>query len=284
MDQSLEQRIRRTYESMSTKDRQLADIVLEFPGDVVMLSATELAEKAVVSKAAVSRFVRRLGYVDFKEVRTEIRAAQVAGEPIFFSRSDLLELQSSDALQHHLENDISNLNRTLREADAELIERVSNHIVRANRVWCMGFRNSNFFAGYIRRQLVEIRRDVTLLPTPGQTLGEDLSGAGSDDLVIIVGLRRRTRQLQKVMQVLHARKVPILYFTDRHSVTTAKFASYTFTCAVGGSSMFDSYVGLISLLNFVCTKTAAAAGSTGRENLYNANELLDDLDEIDPEN
>ena len=55
----LEQRIKESFELMPETDRALADTILNFPGDVLLLSATELAEKSQVSKAAVSRFVRR---------------------------------------------------------------------------------------------------------------------------------------------------------------------------------------------------------------------------------
>jgi len=281
---TLEQRIKNTYQSMPFGDRQLAEVILEYPGEIVMLSATELAEKAGVSKAAVSRFVQRLGYENFKEMSTEIRQVQISGAPIFLNRSDLKLLPSSDALRQHLEIDIENLTRTIQDTDPDLVETVSRHILSANRVWCLGFRNGAFFAGYVRRQLIQIRSNVTLLPTPGQTLGEELGTADKNDLVIIVGLRRRTRELHRVMKVLSERRVPIVYFTDHHAITSTQYATYTFSSFVRGASLFDSYVGLLSLLNFVCAKTSANSGSQGRLHLDKAESMLGDLDEIDSEN
>lgn len=42
-------------------ERRLAEFVLDFPGDLASYTGAELAELASVSKATVSRFVRRLG-------------------------------------------------------------------------------------------------------------------------------------------------------------------------------------------------------------------------------
>ena len=64
---TIERRIRALYEEMPGSERALADRVLEFPGDVLLCSATELAELAGASQAAVSRFVRRLCYNGFRD-------------------------------------------------------------------------------------------------------------------------------------------------------------------------------------------------------------------------
>ena len=281
---SLEQRIKTKHPSMADTDRRLAATILEFPGDVLMLSATELADRANVSKAAVSRFVRRLDYSDFREMKHEIRDAQMSGAPIFLNRSDLKSVSSTDALQQHLNQDIENLHRTLHSVDTKSVEELIAKILSARTVWCLGMRNSAYFSAYVRRQLVQIRNNVSLLPSPGQTLSEELSPANEQDLIIIIGLRRRTPQLHRIMEVMHKRGVPIAYFTDLRAISTLQYATWNFRCAVRGTSLFDSYVGLLSLLNFISAKTAAAAGKAGRKHLEEVETLLGDLDELFNEN
>ena len=63
LPQSLSARIRSCYEDLSPTDRRLADLMLEYPGDIASYSASELARLTNVSNAAVSRFVQRLGRV-----------------------------------------------------------------------------------------------------------------------------------------------------------------------------------------------------------------------------
>ncbi len=281
---SLEKRVHARYQQMPGSERALADLILEYPGDILLHTATSLSERAQVSKAAVTRFVRRLGFKDYREMQREVREAQMAGEPIYLNTALVTPAKAGDSLERHIEQDMENLRQTWKSVEASNIDEVVKRILSARRVWTLGFRNSYFFASYIRRQLIQVRPEVTLLPVPGQVLTEDLAGMGRDDLLIAVGLRRRTPQIRRIMELAHSRGVPIVYITDRRAVTTPKLASWTFACQVRGISLFDSYVGVISVLNYLCTEVAAEAGRPGRRRLKQIEDLMELAGEIDPDN
>lgn len=277
---AIERLIRSNYEEMPGSERALADRVLEYPNEVLLYSATELADRAGASKAAVSRFVKRLGYGNFREMQHEIRNAQMTGDPIFLSA---VPDREQNSLSRHLENDMTNLRETIEQVDATMVEEVSQAILGAKRVVCLGYRNSYVFANYLRRQLVLIRPEVSLIPAAGQTLMEDVGDLGSGDLLIAVGLRRRSAQLAQAMQLFHDRGVPIAYVTDRRAVRTRSFATWVFACQVRGTSLFDSYAGVVSLLNFLATHTYHASGRKGRSRLSEIEGMLEALGELDPE-
>jgi DNA-binding MurR/RpiR family transcriptional regulator len=113
---------------------------------------------------------------------------------------------------------------------------------------------------------------------------EDLASMAPEDLVIAVGLRRRPPQLGKAMEVIHGQGVPIAYITDRVAVTTPQYATWRFRCQVRGTSLFDSYVGVIGLLNYLCTEAVAAAGESGRERLGRIEDLMELMGELDATN
>ena len=62
---------------MPESERRIADLILEFPGEIAAYSATELAKISGGSKAAVTRLVQRLGFASFDEARR-------AGAPLPF--------------------------------------------------------------------------------------------------------------------------------------------------------------------------------------------------------
>lgn len=281
---TLEKRLHARYEVMPGSERALADVILEYPGDLLLYSATALAERAHVSKAAVTRLVKRLGYGDYREMQREVREAQEAGEPIYLNTSLVTPVLEGDSLRRHVDQDMMNLRQTWEAVRPQDMDAVVQLALGARRVWVIGFRNSYFFASYVRRQLTQIRPDVNLLPVPGQVLVEDLPGMGSDDLAIVIGLRRRTSQLRRVMQIMHDQGVPIAYITDRVAVATPKLATWVFPCQTRGMSLFDSYVGVISLLNYLCTEAVARAGETGRVRLGRIEDLMGLMQEIDPNN
>lgn len=278
---SIERRIRACYEQMPSSERALADRVLDFPGDVLLCSATELAELAGASKAAVSRFVRRLGYDGFRDMQREIRAAQSTGDPIFLTTGLIGTRKAEDPLHVHLERDLHCLRETLARLDEGLVNEVVTRIVGARRVVCLGFRNSYFFAAYARRQLLLVHPRADLAPADGQTLIEYTGDLGKEDLLLIFGFRRRPLLLRKLMELMHGRGIPIAYLTDRQAVTNTKFARWTLPCEVHGTSLFDSYVGVISLINFICTQVSVRAGAAGRKRLRQIEDLGELLGELD---
>jgi DNA-binding MurR/RpiR family transcriptional regulator len=281
---AIERRIRAAYETMPGSERALADRVLEYPSDVLLCSATELAELAGASKAAVTRFVKRLGYGDFRDMQREIRLAQTTGDPIFLASRPARAKDDGGSVASHLDNDVACLRQTFEKIDEVAIEAAARRIVDARRVVCLGFRNSQFFAAYARRLIVHIRPNVVLLPAAGQVLMEDMSDLGRDDLILAIGLRRRTPLLGSTLKLMNERNVPIAYVTDRRAVTTTKFANWTFPCQVRGTSSLDSYVGVVSLLNFICTRAMTLAGSAGRKRLGRIEEMLEALGELDSSN
>lgn len=281
--ESLEQRIKEAYDLLPRSERAVAQRIVEFPGDLLFQTATDLAERTNVSKATISRLVQRLGYRDYRALQREVRNAQEAGEPIYLNAS-LAQPSSKDGhIENHLQRDVMTLRQTFEGLSVRDLNEIAEHALTGRRVWVMGFRNSFFFASYVRRQISQVRPDVFLVPVPGQNPAEELAQVSSDDMVIAIGLRRRPPQLRTHMAQLHQRGISIAYITDRSAVITKRFARWCITCPTQGMSLFDSYVGVVSVLNYLCTEIVSLAGEAGRARLIHIEHLMDATSEIDKE-
>lgn len=282
----LEKRIHAHYENLPASERALADLILEYPGDILLYSATDLSARASVSKAAVTRLIKRLGYSDYREMQREVRDAQETGEPIYLNTSLVAApAGNSQSIERHLGRDLENLRQTLQAVNPRELDQIVARAATAPRVWVIGFRNSHFFAAYTRRQLVQVRPNVSLVPMPGQVLMEDLSHVSPEDLVIAIGLRRRPPLLGNTLRILNQEiGVPIAYITDHMAVSTKKLATWTIACQTRGVSLFDSYVGVISILNYLCSEVVATLGESGRAQLGRIEDLMDMLGEIERHN
>jgi DNA-binding MurR/RpiR family transcriptional regulator len=261
------EKIREHYESLPSSERPLADLLLEFPGDITLYSAGELAARAGVSNAAATRLIKRLGYADYRAARAEVRAAQSSGQPIYLNNSMPSAPASDDSLARQLEQDMANLRATYDALDRAALAEAIAALGEAQAVWCIGLRNSYFFASYLRRQLMQARAGVHLVPQPGQVLMEEVGGIGARDVAVVIGLRRRAEITAAAMAHLSGRGVPILYVTDHRADRTARLASWVLRCRTRGVSLFDSYVGVTSLLNHVATEVVAASGDQGRRRM-----------------
>lgn len=276
----VDNRILDLYDRLPASERRLADVVLECQGDLARYSASELAEKAGVSRATTSRLFRRLGYDRFGDARREARGIEPWGSPL---STETLGPRPADArgrLSLHLARDVQNLSRTFDSLRPEALDEAIRLLVAARRVWVIGFRNSHALAHYARNVLTTLKPDVRLTPGPALDVAEDLASLSDRDVVLAIGLRRRPHLFRRLLALMHGRGVPIVMVTDPTASTPARYATVVLRCHNWGSSLFDSYAAAISVLNLLCAHVATELGAAARDRLATIEDIHGELDDL----
>ena len=277
---TIEGRIRASYDSLPESERRIADLILEFPGDVAAYSATELAEISGGSKAAVTRLVKRLGFASFDEARRAARDAQAWGSPLYLLSKESPASDFATRIGAHIEQDHRNISATLEALRADTVGEMVDAICHARRVYLVGFRNSYYLAGYARQQFLQVRGEVHLLPAAGETLAEEIADLTAEDLLIMIGFRRRLRVVPQVMATARMLGAKVLYITD-WSVEPDANATWTIPCAVRGADVFDRYSSAMSLLHFLSVSVVDRLAADGRGRLQDIESLHGELHEFD---
>ncbi|MDF1730645.1 MAG: MurR/RpiR family transcriptional regulator [Minwuia sp.] len=276
---SLEKAIRTHYASLPESERRIADQILEFPGEVAAYSATELAEMSNGSKAAVTRLIQRLGFASYEDARRAARDAQTWGSPVYLMFKETVGQAFSTRIQSHVDQDTRNIALTMQSLNPDRVRAIVDAICTARRVYCIGWRNSHFLAGYFQWQIVQVREDVRLLPGQGTTLAEDIATMTSDDVLVCIGMRRRVPQTGLVMDEAHRLGARILYITDM-AAPPVESATWSIPCAVRGTDPFDRYGSVLSLLHFLSVAVVEKLAEKGREHLQSIERVHDALDEL----
>ena len=279
-----EQNIWRLYETLPRSERVIADVLLESPGDVAIYTSKELAHRAGSSNSAFSRLIKRIGYKNYKELQHQVRDAQVKGVALYNTTTNPEQSALCEKVEKHLEQDLRNLRTTLEALSYSEFQEAVNRAEKAKKIWVIGFRNGYFYASYLRRHLALLRANITLLPVAGQSIMEDLGEASTDDLVIAIGLRRRSPVLKECMEVLQEMGVPIVYFCDHRAVATRKYADWSFPCQTTGSAVFDSCSAVQSLISFFVNEVQHCIGRNGHHRLLKLEKYVSALSETDVDN
>lgn len=277
---SVESRIKASYADLPESERRIADLILEFPGEMAAYSATELAQLSGGSKAAVTRLVRRIGFASFDEARRAARDAQSWGSPLYLMQRRTRKTGLSARVRAHIEQDVRNISFTLEGLRGDAFDEMVTAICRARRVFLLGYRNSHHLAGYARWQIIQGRGDVYLLPAAGETVAEEIADLSAEDLLIVIGFRRRVSQMADVMNAAAAAGARILYITDR-AASPSPHATWTIPCAVRGMDIFDRYAAAMSLLHFLCVAVMEKLGTKGRNHLQRIESLHEELHDFD---
>ncbi len=251
----IDERIEALTEMLPDSERKLAELLTARQVLLATHSATELAAMAGSSKAAVTRFIQRIGYTSFADARREAREAQYSGSPAFQYAPEISRVDE-DAFGSHVQRDIENITRSFERLNPKVFNDAIDRMVSARRIAVIGYRNSYALAQYLARQLVLFKDAVALLPQAGQTLGEDLCGWGADDIVIILAFRRRVPLMDRIARHAKQTGLPTLVFTDANTPANEMPGTWRIVCDTRGAAQFDSYAAAMSVLNLLVSTMA----------------------------
>lgn len=237
---TLEERITARYPELTPQERRAADTLLDQAGDLPTYRATELARLAGVSKATMSRLVRRLGYDSFEGLRAHLRRQRGRGLPV--------AVEPVPALRDRLAQEIAYLTHAYAGLSDTLLDDVARALAAARQVVVVGRRGSFPVAIELRRNLAQVRDGVLLSPAPGQSLAEDLAGLGPDDVVVVVSFRRHAAGVVAAVDRLVADGVRVLLIADPTLRVLAARATWWVECPVGYEGAFDAHTAGTSLV------------------------------------
>lgn len=280
---ALEQRLREQQGALSAADRRFAEVLLAHPRELLGFSATELAAQAGVSKATAARFFRRLGYEDFASFRQQLREQLSAQSPLQQLAAPSRTRRQPPAaalLAQHVQRDaarLATLAETLAEAD---LQTAVGQLAQARRIWVLGYRNSQAGAYYAQALLCQLRPGVHLLHDAAGRDAELLAEVEAGDLLLAVDFRRRTRRLALAVQACTEAGAQVLLLTDTRVSAPGARAATVLVCPPLDAQVFDSYVHLFSLVNFLATRLANRLARPARNRLARIEQLHAQLGDL----
>jgi DNA-binding MurR/RpiR family transcriptional regulator len=269
-------RVRQNLATFHPMERQLAEFVLDFPGDLASYAASELAALAGVSNATVTRFIKRLGYRHYDDARRQVRAERGSGSPLFLASRGVTDENRFDA---GLQRSQDNLQRTLARLDPADIERIAGALLGARKIWVAGFRSSQSFASYFRWQMFQVKEDTFLLPNAGDTLGQYTASMTPADVVVVFALRRRPAGLHEVVEQIVRSGAQVLYISDEQVARQAGLAWHLY-CSCASDRPLDDHVAVIGLCHLLAARVFELAGPRERARLTAIEASHDALHEL----
>lgn len=269
-------RVRQNLGVFHPMERQLAEFVLDFPGDLASYAASELAALAGVSNATVTRFIKRLGYRHYEEARLQVREERGAGSPLLrASRSPAAENPFAASLARSQDN----LQRSFTRLDATSVDQIARALLAARKVWVLGLRSSQAFASYFRWQLFQIKQDVHLAPHAGDTLGQTLASVTVQDVVVVFAVRRRPVALSALLAQLVQAGHRVLYISDEQ-VPRQSGLTWHLYCACESDSPLDDHVAVTGVCHLLASRVLELAGPAERARMTAIEASHDALQEL----
>jgi DNA-binding MurR/RpiR family transcriptional regulator len=264
------QRLTAAMTTLSPQETRAAEFMRDHLADLAVYNAAEVARLSGVSKATVSRLYRRLGFGNAEEVRDHVRSLRSSGAPIAG--------ESPANFAAHIERETVNLHAVL--AGLDLTE-IAPLIAQARRVVVVGFRNSYPVALHLRQQLAQARDGVTLAPVVGQSLGEELASLDADDVLVVVGFRRRPELFPRLIAAASTSPVPVIVLGDDGVRRYASQVRHLVLCPVDSVTAFDSYAAAFSVVSLIAAAVLGENLRAGRARIADIGIAYADMDELE---
>lgn len=276
---SLQERIQSQYADLSQVDCKLADVVLAHEKDLLAYNATELAALAGVSKASTARFFKRLGFADFQAFRQHLRDGAPQPSPLYRMAQ---QGTRASPLQQHMAQDAQQLQAIADSVQDSQVQQTAKWLASAPRVWVVGYRNGYMAAFYAQALLSQLRGNVFLLNDGAGADAERLADIRRGDVLLAMDFRRRTRRLSQVVNMACDAGAVLVLVSDAHASALASRAQALFVCPADGEAVFDSYVGAISLINYLASTALTKLTSRARTRMAAIEQAHAQLADLEP--
>lgn len=271
-------RIRTALAELQPAERRLGTFLLDFPGDMASYDAQELARLSDVSKATVSRFIRKIGYDSYDAARRAVRDEASSGSRLYIGHGEPGAME--DVLGFGMREEMENLAWTFQRISPEDLDRLADKMLSARKVWIIGHRISHSFAIYLRWQLVKVIPDAAVIPKDGESMGEHLAAMTPDDLVLVVALRRRMSGLDALLREIGAIGAVRAVISD-DSMELDPSLDWHFRCRISTATPQFNHAAVLALCHQIVVRTTLKSGAEGRTRLRRVDEFNERLGEYD---
>lgn len=274
----LSQRIIDAYDGLTRMERRLADLLLQNADALAIHSASELSERAGVSKATTARFFQRMGYVTFKTAQKLARAPVAGPSPDAERIMRFGKVRTS--IGDHLQQDMQNLVRTVEQLRHDELMQAVTAMARAEKLWVVGFGDNYSLAHFARSQLIRVKDDIRMIPIGGFPIPEEFASIRPSDTLIGFGIARRSRNLRSIMRSAVSAGAQTILVTDQASRAGTDIATFTLRCRTRGVGVFESAVAAVSLITYLSSALALRIGQAAIERLEFIDRIHEEWDDV----
>ena len=240
-------------DKLTPSEVRLAEFFSGQAEQLVFENVTTLAEKTGVSKATVVRFIAKLGYANFGELRAVLQAdVRVMFEPAarrYSLKKRQLKTTEEDIIQQNLGNIANNLQHVINTVDRSAFQQTAEAILdRTGGLYLCGFRTSFSLAQMFHFMIRVIRPRATLIDPGFHMMPDMLMDITDKDLLLAVFRYPYARQTVGIARRFSDAGAPIHLVTDSAYSPLADLATQQIVVGSEGLDLFRSFTAMAAIL------------------------------------
>src|ERR1700686_3451660 len=252
--------LRRQYDRLTQSQERSAEYIVDHPDRVAFSTVDQMAGQLGVNPSTIVRFTYRLGLKGFPDLqertRQLVRGQLSAASEIVNENSVLAHLEGT-VFGTSLGQDLQNLRRTIAAIKAEDLQRASDIIAAARKVFVVGSFNAYSVAFFLGLALDRIRGNTTVWSGDMTLQASQLIDLGPDDCLIAFSSAPYAVSTQRVGLLAKEARTRVIAVTDTPISAVGQIADVILAAASTGAALQNSFVAAIAVANALLNGVAA---------------------------
>ncbi len=272
-----------SLKKLTPSERALVDFLSSNASQAVFENVTSLAEKTGVSKATVVRFIAKLGYESFSDLRKELQEdARMIFESLptrYTMKKKELDKKGEDVLARNFKTIIRNLEHTNATIDRKAFHRAAEIIhEKKGNLYACGFRTSHALAQMFHIMIKRIRPKAFLIGPQITMMPDMLLDVTAEDVLVAVFRHPYARQTVRIAKRFADAGAQILLITDSDFSPLADRATIQIVVTSEGLSIFRSFTAVTAVLEALHLAVLRLSDQSPNERLEAAAALFEEFD------
>jgi len=246
------------YPKLTPSQKKVAYYLHNNINEAFLLNSLQIANKANVSEATVTRFISSLGFSAFSEFKREIAERVLKDFSTTKRLSDSVEDfgQEGNIFLEILKGDIENIKELATKIPDQIFKETIDLLCAARSIYILGLRSSYALAFYLSFTLRFFLKKITLIKPGIGDIAEQILDTRKEDVLIVISFRRYTRESFEVAEKIKRRGVSLIAITNNRLSHIATLADIVLIAKTDIPTYIESYTAPMSLINALITAIA----------------------------
>lgn len=244
--------IKSNYHKFSKGQKQIAQFIIDHYDKAAFMTAAKIGETVDVSESTVVRFASSLGYSGFPELQKALQVL-IKNKLTTVQRIGLDDDIENDKDKLHkkiIKNEMNNMRNMFENFDIEALDKATEIIMNANKVYILGLRTSSTLSNYLGFYLDVILDNVKVLNNSGvNSLYEEIIRIKETDVLIVISYPRYSKITIDATKFIKEHNTKIVAITDTEASPVYSIADVSLLAKSNIVSFIDSLVGPLAMIN-----------------------------------
>lgn len=271
-------------EDLTPSEKKLAALFRREYPQLAFDNLTDISAKASVGKATVTRFVQRLGYLNFYEFSKILRDEVAQHMDLPVQRLSQANAGGSgttpdEIFSRYIDVAIANLHRTKELHSAETFGKAVNLLADSSRpLFLMGAVSAEGLMSYLYLMLSYLRENVVLLNGNASILGHRITRISPESVLLAFSYDRYPKVTGTTMRVFREAGCETILITERRSSPLLKYTTVPLFVEAEGPEMFKSRCAGVATMEALVAALTPRFASSMTKRLESMTKLFTEFD------